>query len=255
MENKKSYLVIIIILALYVAIVLLLKKNNVFEPKNNYIIFSDEQILEINKDKYSFVEKIDNLQNLNFKVYDYTTYLGDYQVNYIDGKYRVFGEDNSAIKFNNDFLAIYSTDDSIKLNTSNTELLNENDNYIIDKILKQENINSSIDNIQGYKRIINIKGEKKYLYNITNTDNNQLFSILFIWNENDSLLIDKSIVSKENYINLKSFYVNAIIDIDNDGTDEIILNTLSYSQMGGKTKSILRYDKQKYKNIEIEKSK
>jgi hypothetical protein len=133
--------------------------------------------------------------------------------------------------------------------------LNENDNYIIDKILKQENINSSIDNIQGYKRIINIKGEKKYLYNITNTDNNQLFSILFIWNENDSLLIDKSIVSKENYINLKSFYVNAIIDIDNDGTDEIILNTLSYSQMGGKTKSILRYDKQKYKNIEIEKSK
>jgi hypothetical protein len=254
MEIKKSYIIVIAVLLVYVVIVLYLNKDQIFNETRQYIIFSDSQILEIDKGKYTYLKDFSKIKNLKFKIYDYTEYKGEYTVEYIDEKYRVFDDSNNPIKFKNDFLAIYSNNDNATLNTSETESLNENDKNIIKRMLEKQKISVSTTDVQGYKRKINVKKmDNAYIYNVSynniTSDGNDIFSILFVSDGTEDIIVEKSVVSSENYINLKSYYINAIIDTDADENDEIILSTLSYSQNGEQEKIILKYDKKGYKNI------
>jgi len=256
MEIKKSYIIIIVILLAYVGIVVYLNRKKIFDKTKEYIVFSDTQILEYDKGKIQYIKDFNKIKHLKFKIYDYTEYKGEYEISFIDERYRVFDENNTPIKFRNDFLALYTNNDEIKLNTNPQEILEENDNNIIKKVLEKEKISFPSVNLQGNKRKINLKNfEDAYLYNIayngSANSSDDLFSILFVSNGKESIVIEKSNVTKDKYIDLKTYYVNAIIDFENDGNDEIIINTLSYSQSGGTGKNILKYENKKYESLDI----
>ena len=243
---KKSYIIVILALLAYAAIVLYLNKDKLFNDTKQYIIFSDSQILKIDKGTYEYLDSFTKIKNLKFKIYDYTEYKGEYKVEYIDEKYRVFDNNNNLIKFKNDFLAVYSTNDKAALNTSETETLDENDKSIIKRILEKQKINASATDVQGYKRKINVKNmNNAYIYNVSynnvTTEGNDVFSILFVSDGKEDIIVEKSVVSGEKYIDLKSYYINALIDTDADENDEIILSLLSYSQNGRPEKIILKY--------------
>jgi len=254
MENKKVYIIIIIVLAAYLLVILFLNKKE-SNKDDNIIVFNDSTILKIDKNKLEYIEKIDNIDKYKFDIYDYNDYIGKYNINYIDGKYRVFNEKNNLIKFEKDMIAIHSND--ITFNSNPIEELNYNDNIIIQKMLEKENLKKHEQYTIANKRKVNINKENQmYIYNVTysepiNSDNSDYFSILFISNGEKYYFINKSVVKQEKFIELKSFYIDALVDLDNDGTDEIIIDTLSYSQMEGSKKSIYKLSKDKYQELKV----
>ena len=258
MNNKKTYIIFFIILSIYLGIVLILYKTDMLSPKISYIVFSDGSVLTIEKNKYKIeTENEDILKNKKFKVYDYNEYLGEYNVKFSENTYKVYDDKYNLIRFQNSFTATYSKKDKIKMNTSKFEPLNENDQEILKKITSKENIQSYSYLPVSQKRRINLEdGKQSYIYNISNQSivntDDKFFSLVFITTDDDYQIIKMDVVNKEDYNKLVSSNIEALVDIDNDKIDEIIINTQIFSQNGEPTREIYKMKNNKYEMLKMQ---
>lgn len=259
MNNKKTYIIFLIILAIYLGIVLILYKKDAFSPKTSHIVFNDGSVLTIEKDKYNIEkENQDILKSKKFKVYDYNEYLGEYNVKFSENTYKVYDDKYNLIRFQNSFIATYSKKDTIKMNTSKFESLNANDLEMLKEIINKESIQTYSYLPIEQKRKINVEdGKQSYIYNISNqsivNNDNKFFSIVFIATDRDYQIIKMDIVNKEDYNKLVSYNIEALIDVDNDNKDEIIINTQIFSQNGEPTRELYKQKNNKYQMVELQK--
>lgn len=257
MENKKSYVIIIVILVLYLIFALLIYKYGLFRKKTSFILFSDNVVLSIKKNKYNF-SNLDSeiLKKKKFLVYDYNKFLGKYNINFSDDMYRVYGDDYNLVAFENNFLAIYSDKDNIIMNTNNIEDLDSEDFKILDVILKENGIYSYESLSFAQKTKINANGkDNAYIYNVSNNDfmnsDDKFFSIVFIADKNRYDLIKFDVVNSDNLYYAKSYYIEALIDIGNNGNDELIIDTLISSQNGTPVREVYEYKDNAYKVVAV----
>lgn len=253
MKNNKSYIIVFIILIVYLLSALLIFKLGLFNKNYSYIVFSDKSALRIYKKNYKFVD-VDSeiLSNKKFKVYDYNEYLGEYNVSF-DTTYRVYDDQYNLIRFNNDFIGIYSKKNDITLNTNYSEILNFDDLNLLQKILSENGIAYGGYLTTSIKKLININGyDNVYLYNVSYDDyldySGDLFSVVYVCIDNDYIVVDLSFGIAED---LETKYISAIVDLDADGTDEIIIDTMVFSESQSSTKKIYKYKSGKYVQQEL----
>lgn len=256
MENKKSYIFLIIILAIYLVIALVLKKTGILDKKESYIVFSDQTIIRIEKNKLYTENDLDVLKEKKFDTYDYDEYLGKYNVK-LDGKtYRVYDDKYNLIKFKNNFIGIYDPKNQTKINANKIENLNEYDRLQLNKIMNDKNLNTctQFSKIEK-KKLNNEKNDKLYIYDIAcdNLIDNDVFSIIYTSDEENYDILKFNSVKKEKYYDSNSYYIEAILDFDNDKNDEIIIDTMISSQNGIPEREIFKQEKNKYIKLSIEK--
>lgn len=260
MNNKKVYITLIVIIIIYLGIVLGLYKLGIFDNKNSYIIFNDKTILSIEKNKYTYMNDNDIINKKKFAVYDYNEYLGEYNVKIDDNTYKVYDDNYNLVKFKTSFIAIYSPKNKVKMNTNKKESLSQEDFDILKKVLSENNIENYTYLLTAEKRQVKIDENKYiYVYNVSNSsiinNDNKYFSIIFTVDNNQYNVLKINVVDKEEYNNSKIYSIEAIIDMNNDEKDEIVINTFISSQNGTTEKEIYTYSDNKYQKIEVEKSK
>ena len=242
---KKRLILLCVVASIFVCL-------NVFKfisNRKSYVIFNDKSIIRVSGKKYKFVNFKDSyLSNKKFDVYDYNNYLGKYNVKFYDDRYKVYNKKEVA-KFNSAFIGVYSKNNKVKLNTSSVDELSISDKMFLSKILSDNNIDfGGILNINE-KRSINIDGDY-YLYNVSFDssmgNDSDLFSIVYISNMENYSVIESSFVSSDNYTKLVSYNIDAVIDLDGDSVDEIIISDLMFSQSGNSSKKIYKFDGSKY---------
>lgn len=253
MQGKKSYIILIIVLLIYLALTLVLFKLGFFDKKESYIVFNDITALKINKEKYEFIEQKDIPTDKKYDIYDYNKYVGNYNLNFKDNTYRIYDDNYNLIKLEKNFLAVYTKKEKIKINTNEVEELNQKDLEILSKVLEENNISAYTTLSTNQKIKLNIKNKNLYLYNVSNDDylNNdkEVFSIVFIGNEKEHYIIDVSKTEKNSMYSVPGYYINTIVDLNNDENDEIILDTQVYSQNGKPTRTIYTYKGNKYQEL------
>jgi len=261
MNNKKTYIIFLIILTIYLGIVFVLYKTDALGPKTSYIVFNDGSVLTIEKNKYKIdTENEEVLKNKKLKVYDYNEYLGEYNVKFSENTYKVYDDKYNLIRFQNSFIATYSKKDTIKMNTSKFESLNAKDLEMLKEIINKENIQTYSYLPIEQKRQINVEdGKQTYIYSISNqsivNNDEKFFSIVFTATDGEYQIIKKDVANKEEYNRLVSYNIEALIDVDNDNTDEIVINTQIFSQNGEPTRELYKLKNNKYEIVELQKSK
>ena len=75
---------------------------------------------------------------------------------------------------------------------------------------------------------------------------NELFSIVYISNLEDYSIIESSFVDNSHYNELVSYNIDAVIDLDGDSNDEIVISDLMFSQSGNSLKKIYKLNGNKY---------
>lgn len=258
MDNKKSYIFLIMVLAVYLVIILILKQTGILDKKVSYILFSDQTILRIEKNKYYIEKDFNVLKNKKFETYDYDKYIGIYNVKFDQKSYRVYDDKYNLIKFENNFIGIYDSKNKIQMNTNKIESLNEEDKLELNRLLSENNINSCSQFTKLQKKKIN-NGEKQklYIYDIScdNLIDDDVFSIIYTSDKEEYNIIKINNVKKDNYYDSNSYYIEAILDFNNDNKDEIIIDTMISSQNGNPEREMFKFEKNKYIKTIIEKSK
>lgn len=242
---KKS----LILLCVVVSIFLCLCFINFLGNRKSYVVFNDKSIIQISGKKYKFVDFKDRyLANKKFDVYDYNKYLGKYNIKFYDDRYKVFLK-KEVVKFNSAFIGIYSKKNKVKLNTNSIEELNISEKLFLNRVLSDNNIQFNGNLTVNEKHSINGK-DGYYLYNVSfdsamgNT--NDLFSIVYISNLEDYSIIESSFVDNSHYNELVSYNIDAVIDLDGDSNDEIVISDLMFSQSGNSLKKIYKLNGNKY---------
>ena len=226
MINKKYIIIVLIILLLFNLIYFI--NNNFMNNNTSYLLLNSNNVLKIKESKISNYKV--NLSKLN---YERAVLYSDKPINgYLvieDGE-----EQNNELNFyNNEFEKIdYIPQNIIVVGdykiTNNTNLLTNNiaekDKNIINRYLNDNNLGNYSDNLQIFKADLG----NMILYNIMNIDesnNNNLYDIIFYYYNNEYHDI---YVKKGNEIINKFGSISKIIDFDNDGINELLIQLSSY---------------------------
>ncbi len=242
---KKRLIIMFVFAFIFILFQIFLMISN----NKSYVVFSDKSIIKVSGKKYKFVDFKDSyLVNKKFDVYDYNKYIGKYNVKFFEDRYKVYNKKDVA-SFKNSFVGIYSNDNQVKLNTASVDELNLLDINFLYKILSDNNISFNGQLTINEKRAIN-SNNGYYLYNVSYndmySDNEKLFSIVYISNLKNYSIIKSSFVNNSEFNKLVSYNIDSVIDLDGDSIDEVIISDLMFSQSGTGSKEIYSFIDGKY---------
>ena len=244
---KKGLIALCVVGVVFLVLNIIVFINN----HESYVIFNDKSVIKVTRNGYDFVDFNDKyFVNRKFEVYDYNKYLGSFNVKAYDDSYRVYDK-KETVNFSNSFIGIYSKNKRVKLNTSNVSKLDNSDMNILNRILSFNNVQLNSELSVNEKRAINFKNGY-YLYNVSYNDcmgnSNKPFSAIYVSNSQDYAVIESDF-SASSCNQLISYNIDAVIDLDGDGVDEIVMSYLSFSQSGENTKKIYKFDGNKYVSL------
>jgi len=221
--EKKQLVIALIILGLFVGTILAI---NVFNShkSNQYIIIGKTLILEKKSNEWQQLEEVN--QDLLKQKYIVDTGEKKYKnttVNYASNTWYYVDEHFNNIDSNKVRIA-YNKVDNIKLADYTWQMADETDLDILSSALEDENIkdiNSFLINTIKITIDLDNDGSDENIYTSTNAslsyDGQPQFSKMFV-------VKDDEIIQTINSDGNEPFYIIEILDLDNDGKYEIIVN-------------------------------
>ena len=240
MKNKK-YIILFSFIIIYLVLIVVIKY--VSDYNKVYIFFTDNYNIEYDG-KWKIIDK-SKLPNKKYIILKNGKY-------YIRSKVDIF--DNISVgneEFYNNVMGIYGH--NIKYMEFSDEELSNEDNNFLSKVLLENNINISLDQIPYIeKKVVDLNndGINESVYSISNNyDINigQLFSLVVVKNNNDYVIIEMEEFESEYESYLPYLY---FVNLNKDNDGEIIIKNTYSSLIGQKTKIIsINKDLNKYKII------
>lgn len=238
MQDKKKYIIVFIILGIYVIGVFLLFGKDIMKSKmyTSYLMVSPTTRWKFVKGHWSDAGKVSDYSLKPFEVYVGNKKFGTYNLTYND-KFYLFDNDRNPQLYDGNLIAYWGSL-SMEVIDFQSEKVTQSDAPIIQKVLKENKLNISLDKLNMWKVEIDIDndGKKEILYAVDNLfkENGETSAIafLFILDDGKITYLHKKIESNKSTYSLCSPYVSNIIDIDKDKQYEIIMGCVYYSDRG-----------------------
>lgn len=231
---KKGTIIFIVILILYLGIMyIFIGKNNMEEKNANEILLIHyDTKFKYNNYKWTKIEDSDYLEynSKKYNVYQNQSFFGNYELMF-NKKWYLFDEQNNSISFDYELFAHHGNKKLefikygvVSIDTTDTENIN--------KAIKEVGLKGSYSFIEGEKIIINYDSDYRdeQVYIIKNETGDKVFTITFLVDGNDIMIIDKDILDKEDSLLLKIYKFHSIIDIGLDENYEIIISQDTFGE-------------------------
>ena len=251
---SKKYKILIAILIIYIVLMILIFGFGVFKNET-YIMIGTEEKLKYSHGKYEDIKiKENNLyQGEKFDVYNDSKLEGKYILKYHNDKWHAFKDDYQFVKITQPIFAI-KTNKKYSVPKYQETNLNNSDLKILDGILTQEKVyNYNLSNNQ--KVIIDLDGDgkKEKLYIVSNLfedeSANKYFSLVYYIKDGKINILKKQIGNANKKFDLKYYYLEQLIDLNDDDKIEIIITEDCYSNVCEICSEIFSLKYGKYKSL------
>ena len=237
---KKGYIALIICLILYLIIMFVVFKGDPKQKQKEkieeYVLFSNNQVWKYDGSKFLTVaNNIEALTNQKFYIYEDGAYKGKYKLGTYENSLYLFDDDNNSINYNGELIGFTDNNKHI-VSPTISQTIDIKDQEIIKQFfdnnhLEYQNIN--YENVQKYISDIDNDDKLETLYNISNMfDENKIgkgYSLIFI-NDDDKIyeLIKDIETNNKSFSEGYGYYVNNIVDLDNDKIMDFIVTKSKY---------------------------
>lgn len=231
---KKGFIIFIVILVFYLgAMYLLFGKSAIEEKKaNEVLIIRNNTKFHYNNHKWYKIEEDDYLKfdGKNYDVYQEKSFFGNYELMF-NNKWYLFDKDENSIDYDDEIFA-YSGKKDLKFIDFKKSNLDSKDVNYINKALEKIEVKNYKGYFEGEKISMNIDKDNKeeIVYIVNGSYDSKVFTLCFLVDNKDILIIDSDILAKEDSILLKIYDFHSIIDIGNDGKYEVIISQDTYSE-------------------------
>lgn len=258
--NKKILLIIIIgiIILIYGAIILVLSNNNQnnnptngnnngsnnnegnLTPTKNYevLIVNNHSIWKNSDNVWSSIDNIDDF-NEKFIVYINKNYFGEYYLKFVN-KWNLLNDNKKIVTYDGKILA-YSLDLNIDVKNFNIE----NNTYVeLDEINEIIGYSISLEDLSVNEKIIldldsdNISDKIVNVSNLDSENQECYFNLCYAVLNGNIKVLFYNIVEEEDLLVEPIYYLQYVLNINNDKYDSIILQE-SYFSNSGKTSNVM----------------
>lgn len=240
-QNKK-YIILILIMVIYGGIVILINENN---KKNKGIITTNSSQFIISNNKIEVVNKKNFISWKKFDIYEDTSYLGNYYLQYND-IWRIYDDFRNPIKIYGNIIAFNNVKhDVIEYDRTSPNLDEQNK---IKEFLRKYDIQND------YPIIINKIEEKNNnlkIYEIKSEPNSGYDYMVngLLYEENNNIKEIIKISKDKKLKNLNQYSIYGIVDINKDDKIEILVTKQIYSKPDETCEMIFRKESKKYNQI------
>ena len=244
MKKINFKLILIALIILIILNIFIVVWNYIYYKNSSFLILDENNIWKIDGSvKKVSKSKMKLLNYSDAKLYN-DKIVDGYLIN--DDYFKFYDKSiSSNDDMYNSFIVVGDTNIKNYSSRINSEL-DEDDKEIITNFLDEYSIDYDEEKTITQKASIN---EKTIYYIVSlstdGTDENG-YSVIFIRNNNDTNLIYKT-TSSDNKMRISS--LNRLIDIDNDGTIEVILLSDIPGSEGNECYSLYKYDNNSYKPV------
>lgn len=226
MKNK-LFVAIIILLSISCIVISILNYND-----KVYTIIGETTIVHYKNKKINKIEYVDYIN----KKYSYDNYKIYYNGSFINGTFNVTDNLESLYEIYNEnyeqiypypFIA-YKGDINMNLYNQSINEPNDSDNVIISKVLKENSLESNYTNFKKISYDVDNDGMVENIYYVDNERNNSsIYFLTFISKNNNTIILEKNIVSMDKINEESRKKLSTLIDIDLDGKYEIMFSESS----------------------------
>ena len=242
-KNSKLKFIILIV-ATIIAIILSIVFIKMASTDNYYIILDNSGVIEYSDGTYSYAKNDDYLKS-NFRVFSQKEYVGNYYIKRVDTSNDVLFTNIHAdynYVFNKPLVAISN---NIKYIEFTNEEFDQNDFEIFYNVSSKDYITKLSDLLDTVKITLDFDGDgqEETLYSVTYeynknfaTDDNEEISkynyslLYYVKDDYIDLIAENEPCYEEESIVFPSYGVSAVIDADNDGVYEIIMQNRMYDE-------------------------
>ena len=231
---KKRHVVILVCLVIYcIAMYYLIGKKNIEREKHHAtLLIGNSAVWQYRNQKWININHYSDIQKLNwekFKVYFKAEKPKIYYV-WLDDRWYFFNEKKEALQLDADFIGVNSNYDMHVIFPDETKIT---DFTYVNKVLEENGINEEDFTMKRtFSFDIDHDNKEENFYIISNTftetSAEKIFSIVFM--EKDSIIYPiYTDIDQNRGFNGCSPFVNAMLDIEDDQTYELILSCAGYS--------------------------
>lgn len=235
MNNKKIYILIIVFLVLFALIMYItVGKDNIKSEKNELSLILNNNTIFNYSNKNWTKEKVDYIDNYNFKEYSIyldSKYVGDYYI-WHDDQWYLFDQNNNAVNYTEKFLAVKS---NYNIKVKEFEIVNNDLTGEAGEIFNKYKIYNQDEITENTKIIIDIDndGKDEEIYSVSNVfpmfyEPEKIFSYVFMKKDNKIYYMYEYESEADSYSGCIP-QISAIFDSDEDGISEIALTCSRYS--------------------------
>lgn len=226
MKNKLFIAIIILFSISYIVISILNYNDKV------YAIIGETTIVHYKNKKINKIEYVDSMSKKksydNYKIYYNGSFInGTFNVtDNLESLYEIYNENYEQI-YPYPFIA-YKGDININAYDQNVDEASNGDNSIITKILNENSLESNYTTFKKISYDIDNDGVIENIYYVDNEGNNSsIYFFTFIFKNNNTIILEKNIISLDKMNESKRKKLSTLIDIDLDGKYEIMLSESS----------------------------
>lgn len=242
-KNSKVRFIILIVVTI-VAIILSIVFIKMASTDNYYIILDNSGVIEYSGGTYGYAKNDDYLKS-NFRVFSQKEYVGNYYIKRVDTSNDVLFTNIHAdynYVFNKPLVAISN---NIKYIEFTSEEFDQNDFELFYNVSSKDYITKLSDLLDTVKITLDFDGDgqEETLYSATYeynknfaTDDNEEISkynyslLYYVKDDYIDLIAENEPYYEEKSIVFPSYGVSAVIDVDNDGVYEIIMQNRMYDE-------------------------
>lgn len=245
MKKRLSIAILIILIILNIIFFIY---DSFIQNKFSYIILDKNNVWRVNNDDVKYIDK-KKIKRISF---DKIRIYGDEEFSgYYDTKNNIIYNDSlESIPFS-EKLILTKGDINIKNYSFNINSnITEQDELIVLDVLKREEKNESINELFISKIAIGTKVIYSVVpYEPSSFENKGAYSIIFVYENNESKIIYNKTTSQTKDNRLSS--LNRVVDLDNDSIVEIILISDIPGSSGNECYSLYKYnnDTDNYESI------
>ena len=263
-DNKFLIISIIIILSLVIVLIVLLWNRNVSlneddnpiieppvttTPDNNYdyLIIDNNDIFEYRDNRFTKFSSASSVQNSEFVVYVNQERKGKYYLK-MGTVWNLFDKENNYVHYEGNIFAYTNNKLNINVRKVSIEEINENDfNYIsriinissINDLSLKEKITTDLDHNGIIDEIVSVS-------NLDSDNQEKYYNLLYVTLNNEKQILINNEIEETDILIAPNYYLNYVININNENIDSIIIRKGYYSNSGETTNLIYRYNSGKY---------
>ena len=230
--DKGTKIILWLFVIYFIVVVVLFVPGYLKKRGKLYIVSPNYKIQYING-KWSNITNVDDYNMQEFEVFNNKSHLGKYKI-IAANKLLLYDENGKNVKYDGDIFAYYGSFDIEMLNSNIDDNTNETDKKIVSQAIAEADIKGVSDYSIRQKLVVDIDydGINETIYNVSNnligdpntldgireTTDDNIFSLVFMYKDNEINIIDK----KEDTTISKAFELDSIVDIKTDGDIELI---------------------------------
>lgn len=235
------YKIAFVILVLYIGLMIYLFGAKIFSPKpKTYLLIGSTAQWKFDGSSWKNIEsdEKDLYAWKNYDVFVDRKKFGNYKVTFSEKKWYLFENNRTPVNYQGDFLGIRSNR-PYKVADFETEEVTTQDLPYIEKVLEDNGLKTNQSYTDSYKAVYDIDsdGKEETIYVISNMfpldfAPSNVFNFVFVVDNGKIRMVYKTIDAFTNMYNHCKIRLHYLVDTDDNGKYEIILNCNYYSTQG-----------------------